>query len=187
MSPFIYQEGHFWLASVVLGAGIAAVYDCLRIFRRVVSHGIFWISLEDLLYWIAVSVGIFCMLYYENNGAFRWFSILGAGAGMGLYKVTAGRLFVKYVSALLLWVKGIFRRLFGWLMRPLRRGKRFIFKKAGAGSRRAKSVLRLVKKRLTVQFRLIRMELHTRYRKADRKSETWSEEKSSSRRKNRID
>ena len=32
------------------------------------------------------TAGIFYMLYYENNGMFRWFSVIGAGTGMFLYK-----------------------------------------------------------------------------------------------------
>ena len=169
MSPYIFQEGRFLLASVCMGAAIALVYDCLRIFRRVVVHGIFWVSLEDLLYWVFVSIGIFCLLYYENNGAFRWFSILGTGIGMAVYKETLGRLLVIYLSRFLLWIKGLCRRFFAWLSAPWRRIGRFCEKKAHSGTRHIQSVGRLFKKRLTVQARLIRIELRTHYRKVDRR------------------
>ena len=168
MSPYIYHEGRFLLASVCLGAGIAFVYDCLRIFRRVAAHGIFWVSVEDLAYWAFVSISIFCLLYYENNGAFRWFSILGAGGGMAVYKALLGRFLVEYLSRFLLWAKRLWRRFWTWALTPWRMVRRFLGRRAHAGARRAKSTGRLLKKRLTVQARLIKIELRTLYRKADR-------------------
>ena len=71
MSDHIYRESHFLLLSVCMGVVIALFYDCLRIWRRVVVHGSFWTAMEDLVYWIIVSVMVFGMLYYENNGTFR--------------------------------------------------------------------------------------------------------------------
>ena len=88
MSGQIAEEAWFLLHSFLLGVFITFFYDLFRVFRRVVRHGIFWISLEDLVFWVMASVGIFYLLYYENNGAFRWFAVFGAGAGMVLYKKT---------------------------------------------------------------------------------------------------
>ena len=82
MSPFIAEEGAFWLSSVLLGIAIAFVYDCLRVFRRVVVHGTVMISLEDLFYWVFVSFRFFYLLYAENDGTVRWFAIAGAFLGM---------------------------------------------------------------------------------------------------------
>ena len=89
MSPFIAREGAFWLDCVLLGIAMALVYDCLRVFRRVVPHAGFWISLEDLLYWAFVSFRFFGLLYSENNGSLRWFSVAGAFLGMALFEKTA--------------------------------------------------------------------------------------------------
>ena len=86
MSPFIAREGAFWLDCVLLGIAMALVYDCLRVFRRVVPHAGFWISLEDLLYWAFVSFRFFGLLYSENNGSLRWFSVAGAFLGMARLK-----------------------------------------------------------------------------------------------------
>ena len=70
------------LHSFLLGAGIAFGYDLFRILRRVIPHGILWISLEDLLFWLLTAGSIFSLLYYENNGMFRWIAVFSAGAGM---------------------------------------------------------------------------------------------------------
>lgn len=168
MSSFIFQEGQFLFASVCLGAGIALVYDGLRIFRRVVRHGIWLVSMEDLLYWVFVSFGIFGLLYYENSGTFRWFSVLGAAAGMLVYKALFGRFLVEYLSRFLVWGKRLLGRFITWIFTPWRKAGSFLKKRAARGAGEVKSAGRLLKKRLTVQARLIRMELRTRYRKVDR-------------------
>ena len=86
VSPVIAGEGVFMLHSFLLGVIITFIYDLFRIFRRIIPHGWFLLSLEDLVFWVLATAGIFYMLYYENNGMFRWFSVIGAGTGMFLYK-----------------------------------------------------------------------------------------------------
>ena len=88
VSPVIAGEGVFMLHSFLLGVIITFIYDLFRIFRRIIPHGWFLLSLEDLVFWVLATAGIFYMLYYENNGMFRWFSVIGAGTGMFLYKKT---------------------------------------------------------------------------------------------------
>lgn len=121
------------LHSFLLGVFITFFYDLFRVFRRVVRHGIFWISLEDLVFWVMASVGIFYLLYYENNGAFRWFAVFGAGAGMVLYKKTLSEPLVKWTA------KGINRvfRLLGRLLWKLAAPIRFLLKKCRLWSGRA--------------------------------------------------
>lgn len=168
MSSFIFQEGRFLLASVCLGAEIALVYDGLRILRRVICHSNFLISIEDLLYWGFVSFGMFGLLYYENSGTFRWFSVLGAAVGMMIYKALIGRFLVEYLSGILLWCKKRLKRFIAWVLVPWRKAGFLLEKEAARGAGALKSAGRLLKKRLTVHARLIRMELRTRYRKVDR-------------------
>ena len=59
MSSQIAGEGWFMLHSFLLGAFITFCYDLFRILRRIIPHGIFWISLEDLVFWVMVTGGIF--------------------------------------------------------------------------------------------------------------------------------
>lgn len=62
MSPQIVEETLFLYHSVLLGVFVAVIYDIIRILRRVVKHNRFFISLEDILYWVfcAFEVFIFC-------------------------------------------------------------------------------------------------------------------------------
>lgn len=120
MSAEIMGELDFLLRSMLLGVMITFLYDVIRIFRRVVRHGAFFVSLEDLIYWIFVSVSIFYLLYRENNGILRWFVVMGAAAGMLLYKMTLSRPFVRFgawgIGSALEFLGKIFR----FLTKPLR-------------------------------------------------------------------
>ncbi|MDE6168338.1 MAG: spore cortex biosynthesis protein YabQ, partial [Acetatifactor sp.] len=46
------SENEFLLHALLMGIFITFVYDLLRIFRRVVPHKAFFVSLEDLAFWI---------------------------------------------------------------------------------------------------------------------------------------
>lgn len=168
MSPFIVKEGWFLLYSVLLGIAITFVYDCLRIFRRVFLHSIFWVSLEDMIYWIFVAFSIFYMLYYENDGAFRWFAVLGMILGMLLFNKTLSPLFVTYISRFLIWIKKLICKLNALLTKPLRLAGRAADRRAAAGKRKLKRFVRLLKKRLTVWARMAKIILCKRYRKTER-------------------
>lgn len=168
MSPFIMKEGWFLLYSVLLGIAITFVYDCLRIFRRVFSHGIFWVSLEDMIYWIFVAFSIFYMLYYENDGALRWFAVLGMILGMLLFNKTISPVFVTCISRLLIWIKKLICRLNAFLTKPLRLAGKAAGKRAAAGRRKVKRFAGILRKRLTVWARMAKIVLCKRCRKTER-------------------
>lgn len=121
MSVNIIQEIDFLWHAFLLGALITFGYDWIRIARRVIPHNLFFISLEDLIFWIVCSVRIFLMLYEENNGTLRWFAVIGAMIGMFLYKLCIGRFLVKYVSCLLNKMIGMLEKLLHFMGIPLKR------------------------------------------------------------------
>lgn len=91
-------ESLYMLNAFVFGIYITFVYDLLRIFRRVISHSLFWISAEDLLFWGYCAVEVFLLMYHLSDGTLRWFAVLGALAGMLLYHKTVSSFLVKYLS-----------------------------------------------------------------------------------------
>lgn len=83
MSQSIIDEVTFLLHSFLMGILITFVYDGFIIMRRLIRHNLFLISVEDLIFWIACAIGVFYMLYEENNGILRWFAVFGAALGDG--------------------------------------------------------------------------------------------------------
>ncbi len=174
VSGQIAEEGRVLLHFFLLGVGITFFYDLFRIFRRVVRHGTLWISLEDLLFWILVSVGVFSFFYYENNGAFRWFAVFGAGVGMFLYKRTLSEPFVALGAGILNAGFALIRKILWKLSAPLR----FLWKKiriwSGRAARRAGRELRIrrrsIKRRLTAWIKTGKIKLY-RFRQKWKKAE----------------
>lgn len=84
MSAVVRQEAVFFFASVLTGIFLVWAYDLFRIFRKAVPHHILAVSIEDMLYWLAVSLIIFGMIFEKNNGALRGYSFVGILAGVWL-------------------------------------------------------------------------------------------------------
>ena len=110
------SENEFLLHALLMGIFITFVYDILRIFRRVVPHGGFLVSLEDMVFWIYCAAEVFLMMYHESNGNLRWFAVIGALIGMLLYKKLVSPWFVKYVS---LWLGKVLK----FILKPFRTAK----------------------------------------------------------------
>lgn len=162
------NENMFLMYALVMGIFITFVYDLLRIFRRMIPHGIFWVSVEDMCFWIYCAVKVFLLMYHESNGTMRWFAVLGALLGMWVYRVTLSPLLVKYLSMIGKKVLGILRKALEIITRPVR----FLVKKCvicirrsrqKACYRRQQSKNRpengAVKKKLTFLWKVLRMSI----------------------------
>lgn len=112
VSEDIHQEILFLLISLALGEGLVVFYDVFRIFRRIIPHGVIWISVEDILYWIVCALLVFGMIFQTNDGLVRGFSIGGICIGMLFYNHFVSPFFVKHISSILekiirFWKKGL--------------------------------------------------------------------------------
>lgn len=159
MSQDIIREITFFFHSVLAGVVITFVYDWFLIVRKLIKHGTLWISLEDLLFWIACGIGVFYMLYRENNGVLRWFAVLGAAIGMICYKNFFSKFFVHIMSTciykimcFLFHVIQIVLKPLKWLFSKIRRFFGFLKKKW-------KKCQNFIKKKLTVCIKMLKIVL----------------------------
>lgn len=110
-----WEIGTFFMACA-LGMFLALEYDCIRILRRVFRHkGILLMSIEDIVYWINVSIVVFCFTYEYSDGVLRGFLVLSLLLGAWLYRYAFSRCFVKYVSMVIT-----------FLLKPLKKAFSFI-------------------------------------------------------------
>ena len=148
------SENEFLLHALCMGAFITFLYDCLRILRRVLPHGGFLVSLEDLVFWIYCAEQVFLLMYRESNGTLRWFAVLGA---------LFSPLFVKYISVLLSRVLSLAGKVLKWMLRPFsyagRKTGSALGKAGGRFRRRMKKIRRAIKMRLTFFLKLFKMNL----------------------------
>lgn len=101
MSRVILGELRIAGVALLCGAVITVVYDLLRIFRRVISHGNFWIGVEDFIFWIWTAFWVFSVLYRENDGNLRMYTIAAMVLGMLLYHKTVSEPFVEFTGRVL--------------------------------------------------------------------------------------
>ena len=125
MSQVILNEIRAAAVAFVSGAFITIVYDIIRIFRRIISHGNFLIGVEDFLFWMWTAIWIFSVLYRENDGSLRLYTLFFMAAGMILYHKTLsgplvgifGKVIKKLKKAL---SKIIIKLTYNRLVRPWR-------------------------------------------------------------------
>lgn len=159
MSQEIVRDNYFLLYSLVMGIAVTFSYDIIRIFRRVVKHGSILVAVEDLIFWMLAAVSVFYMMHRESNGQLRWFAILGAMAGMLLYKQLLSSLLVNLVSRAINQLKKILCRFFRIFLRPAafaagkcKKGISCARKKSGKGTA-------FLKKKLTECKKMLKMVL----------------------------
>ena len=159
MSREIMQELTFFTHSVLMGLVITFVYDWIRVLRRLYKHGTVLMSIEDLLFWFACGVGVFYMLYRENDGTLRWFAVLGAAIGMFFYKMIVRDMFINVMSTCLHKIMWFVFRVIQIVLKPVKclisAGKTFVL----YAGRKLKKSKNFIKKRLTVFIKTIRMVL----------------------------
>lgn len=114
----IYQEGRFFLASLLSGIAILFLYDFLRIFRCVFPHKKWMIFWQDYIFWVLSGFFVFLMVYQVNKGSIRSFALLGMGMGMGAYHFGPSTAWVRLVSRILKFVLHIFRKIYNFIKRP---------------------------------------------------------------------
>lgn len=78
----IGKEAMIFLYAGLSGIVVLFSYQILRLLRRLIKHHIIIVNLEDLLYWLGVSVYLFRQMYMTTYGSIRWFFILGVVCGI---------------------------------------------------------------------------------------------------------
>ncbi len=159
MGQNIVDEVTFLCHSFLLGVVITFAYDGFLILRRLIKHGMLLVSLEDMIFWIACAIGVFYMLYEENNGILRWFAVFGATLGMIVYKASVSPLVVKGISLVIGRACRMIFRLLRFLLGPVR----FLGRKTGRffafSGRKGKKVGKCVKNKLTGKLKLLKITL----------------------------
>lgn len=77
----IENELGIFLSAALAGNLVCLVYCAIRVFRRIVKHSLFWISMEDLIFWVAASLYLFTEMYRTCSGSIRWYFVTGVFLG----------------------------------------------------------------------------------------------------------
>lgn len=94
----IERELSVFLQAALAGNIVYLAYFVIRIFRRIVKHSLFWVSLEDALFWIATGFYLFLEIYQTSNGTIRWYFVLGVLVGGILTHYIILKITKKYID-----------------------------------------------------------------------------------------
>ena len=99
-----------FLSAVVSGAIVRLIYQCIRCFRRIVSHTLAAIGAEDLIFWLGSAVYMFVQIYHTSDGSIRWYFILGVALGVILMSVFLNK------------EEKLYKKIYGQKEKDLRKG-----------------------------------------------------------------
>ena len=94
----IGKELSVFVQAVLAGNLVYLVYCVLRVFRRIIKHNLFFVSLEDILYWIATGFYLFVKIYQTSNGTIRWYFVVGVLLGGIITHCIIQKIIKKYIA-----------------------------------------------------------------------------------------
>lgn len=101
MSDFIREEVSIFLEAAWNGMIIAALYDVLRILRRVVKHSDVIVGIQDYIFWVVAGIMIFSRVFQANDGILRGYIFLALLIGAYSYHKSFSPWLVRYLSKIL--------------------------------------------------------------------------------------
>lgn len=137
----ISEQVHLFALSILAGSAAGLLYDVFRILRIALPHPSILVQLEDIMYWVCITLGMFIFMMHALGGELRAYAIFGAFIGAVLYFSTLSllimnvssfiirvvkRLLAILVLAPLKFILGFCANLLNLLLKPLK----FFLKKA---------------------------------------------------------
>lgn len=77
----IPREIWSFLTAILTGAGLAAAYGILSVFRRIVRHRLWAVQLEDFIFWVGAGFFVFLQIFRTSYGNVRWYFLAGGAFG----------------------------------------------------------------------------------------------------------
>ena len=101
MLQLIIIQKDMFIISLIMGAGMGFTYDLIRCFRRLIFHNNFFISVEDIIFWIAWALIIISQIHHYNFGKFRIYVFIGVFLGVTIYALTISKVFIYFMTYIL--------------------------------------------------------------------------------------
>ncbi|MGE4282578.1 MAG: spore cortex biosynthesis protein YabQ [Clostridia bacterium] len=105
MEVSVTNQAYIFLSSIVGGLIIGLVFDIFRILRRVIKTVNFITYIQDILFWIIVTMIIFLLVFVTNDGELRWYEFLGVVLGIIFYNLLFSTYVIKISVTIINFIK----------------------------------------------------------------------------------
>ena len=119
MPIFASEETILLFSSLLLGFLFGLYYEVFRLIRLALPHSSLAVGVEDLLFFLPVSLVYILFCYAFSSGLIRWFSILALFLGFLIYLCTLGKILLFFSDKIILLIKGILKAFFRFLILPI--------------------------------------------------------------------
>lgn len=120
-----------FMGACLLGAFLGIVYDAFRISRIAVKTHNILIFIEDVIFFVIVTVSSFIYIIVNNNGVLRGFLIIGELLGALIYFSTLSIAIIKAANFIIKIIKSILRfiyKIIKMIIKPIIRLVLFVYK-----------------------------------------------------------
>lgn len=94
----VEKELNVFIQAILVGNLLYLIYKAMGVLRLLIKHHSFWISLEDFIYWVFVTVYVFLSIQNNCNGNIRWYFIMGLLGGSLVTHYFIGKITRKCIA-----------------------------------------------------------------------------------------
>lgn len=119
MEVSVSNQMYVFAVMLLCGACAGLLFDLMRGLRRCFGANMIVTSVEDILFWLAISAGIYAVIFVCNYGQLRWHEIIGLILGSVIYFLTLSRAVLRLFDVIFRIFTKIFQIIFKIVLTPL--------------------------------------------------------------------
>ena len=117
------EQAGLFLSTVLAGLAAGLFFDFFRILRKttpILAKSKIFVQIEDFIFWLIVTGGVFYFMLSTNYGEIRLFSMLGVGLGALIYFATFSRLIIYVCVGVVNYMKKVIATALRIIFTPMR-------------------------------------------------------------------
>lgn len=95
MTALVNSQFNMVTIALILGGLMGLSYDLIRCVRRIVPHNLFFLSVEDFVYWLVWTGIVLDSVSNYNYGELRLYIFVAMALGFLIYRGTIGWVLMK--------------------------------------------------------------------------------------------
>lgn len=118
MDLIITQQLIYFCQSIFLGVISSFIFDFFKILRLSIKHNNIFIFIEDIIFFIILSLLTYNFMINISFGQIRIFILIGELIGFILYKFSISDFIVKSITYIISIISALFKLIFNFLLFP---------------------------------------------------------------------